>query len=123
MNGEKKQIQDVIDLYSEGCYYGDAEKLIKAFSEDAVMQGFMTGRHSKMTAEAFIAGISGAPSMASQNAAYKSTVEGIEYWGNIAVASIREEGFFGQSFLNHFQLIKTELGWKIVSKLFTTTAE
>ena len=41
--------------------------------------------------------------------------------GRIATAVLRETGYLGMDFVNHFQLLEADGQWHIVAKLFEST--
>lgn len=118
---DMKQIKDVISNYTTGTYEANIEKLKSVFHENAVMNGYLGDEELIARPEAFIQDMASSESMRKQGIAYNAEIEYIRIEGRIATVIVSETGFKGSGTLvNHFHMIKTEKGWKIISKLFTT---
>jgi len=113
----KKVIQDYID----GTYNADIEKLKGVFHEKAVMNGYLGPALIMADPSPFIEDIGSAASMKSNNDPYQAEIESIYIEGNVASVVVSETGFRGEaSLVDFFHLIKTDEGWHIISKLFTS---
>lgn len=118
---EMSAIRAVLQDYMDGTYEADGDKLRGVFHEKAVMNGFLGSDTVLADPSVFIQDMTSAPSMKSNGDAYDAQVESIVIEGGIATAVVSETGFRGAaSLVDCFHLIKTEEGWKISSKLFTT---
>lgn len=118
---EVKEIKKIIKCYKEGTYEGNREKLKSVFHEMAVMNGYLGEEVLMGTPEPFIKDMAENPSMKSGSESYSAEIEYMNIEGRIATVILSESAFRGKEDMsNHFQLIKTKDGWKIISKLFTT---
>lgn len=117
-------IEQVVENYVLGAYESRPDLLREIFTGDAVMSGFFGEDYAAMPASAYINSFEGREPMKDQ------MPEGIEYtadilsaatFGSVAVVTIRENNYAGSvDFITNFQMVMTEDGWKITSKLFTT---
>lgn len=110
-----------VQLYVDGYFTGNAEFLKQAFTEDAVMNGFVEGAFLSSTISEYIQGISQNPSAEERNIPFETAIESVRVCGKTAVVTITETNYAGcYNFWDCFQLILSDEGWKITAKLFTT---
>lgn len=115
---EEAKIRAVIDLYTQGTYEGDADKLRQSFHPNAVMNGYLVGQLMLTTPEPFIAQMENAP-IKDTDADYRPEITDIAIDGQVASVTLKETGFpGGVRFTNYFHLIDDGSGWKIISKAF-----
>ena len=118
---EVKQIKKIIETYVMGTYEADTDKLKSVFHKKAVMNGYLGKDILLGDPQPFIEDMRKNPSMNSQSVKYNAEIEYMNVEGNIATVIVSETSFRGEGAMaNHFQLIKTDGSWKIISKLFTT---
>ena len=115
------EVKRVIQAYMDGTYQADGAKLESVFAPSAVMNGYLGPDLLAGTPAPFIEDMTSHPSMESQGDAYQAEIESIRIEGNVAAVVVSETGFRGDGTLvDFFHLLKTDDGWHIVSKLFTT---
>lgn len=110
-------IRDVVQLCLDGEAKGDVAKLQEAFHQDARMFGSLAGTRYDVP-------IQGLFDMAAEGPAdtgnYQSRILSITHVGDVATATVAEEGYWGTvSFLDFFSLCRIDGTWKIVNKTFT----
>jgi hypothetical protein len=109
-------IRDVVQLCLDGEAKGDVAKLQEAFHQDARMFGSLAGtRYDVPIQELF--------NMAAEGPAdtgnYQSRILSITHVGDVATATVAEEGYWGAvSFLDFLSLCRIDGTWKIVNKTF-----
>ena len=112
--------QAALQLYIDGVARGDAAALESAFHPDARMFGALGGQRVDIPISEMIAMVSAQP--ADVDGTFKAVVRSIEEHGDVASATVDEEGFWGSvSFTDLFSLARIDGDWKIVSKAFTHT--
>ena len=115
---ETVRIAEVIELYTQGTYEGDGDKLRSAFHERAVMQGYLGDELVTESPAQFIEGMERLR-MRDLGAEYRSSIVSVEVEGRVAAVTLAETGYpGGMSFTNYFHLIDDGTGWKIISKTF-----
>ncbi|MAM70275.1 MAG: hypothetical protein CMP91_03915 [Gammaproteobacteria bacterium] len=115
--GQEEKIKQILDLYTEGTYEGDADKLQASFHEKAVMNGYL-GEHLLLaTPEPFIAEVCKQP-MKDSGFAYNPVISALNIDEKVATATLEETYPDGMRFTNFFHLIDDGSGWKIISKAF-----
>jgi len=109
-------VRQVIEQYIEGSK-GNPEILRAAFHPDARMTGHFDGQLMLGTPEPFFDMVKSAVTPESA-AVYKAEIRSIEVIGRAATATLVETGFLGSDFTDFFQLIRDDVGWRIISKTF-----
>jgi len=116
--GEAQQVRAVIEQYVKASETGDAVSLESIFHPNALMVGYMRGKLLDRSPKPFFDLVRNQPSLQSQGADYRAEIVSIEVDGDVATATLHEDGFFGMSFTDRFHLVRTDDRWLIVSKLF-----
>jgi hypothetical protein len=120
MTADRDAIAQVVQLYIDGSADGDAGKLKEAFHDDARMFGHVDGHRFDVPIQQFFEFAASAPMNVAGN--YKANITSIEQVGDAAVATLAEEGCWGQvSFVDFFSLARFDSAWKIVNKTFAHT--
>ena len=115
---ETARITEAIELYTQGTYEGDGEKLRSVFHERAVMNGYIGDELITESPAEFIEGMERLR-MRDLGAGYQPSIVSVEIEGRVAAVTLGETGFpGGMSFTNYFHLIDDGTGWKIISKTF-----
>jgi Putative lumazine-binding len=109
-------IRDVVQLCLDGEAKGDVAKLQEAFHQDARMFGDLAGTRYDVPIQTLF-------DMAAEGPAdtgnYRSRILSITQLGDVATATVAEEGYWGTvSFVDFFSLCRIEGIWKIVNKTF-----
>ncbi len=116
-----KTIKEVIDSYLDGAYKGDTKLLSQAFTEDAILKGFIDGKYLTISIADFIKGFEIEPSMESKNINFSGEIVEINESGNIANVTVKETNYAGAlNFIDYFHLGKIDGEWKIMFKTFNT---
>ena len=106
----------VVQLCLDGEATGDVAKLQEAFHEDARMFGDLAGTRYDVPIQKLF-------DMAAQDPAdtgnYRSRILSVTQLGDVATATVAEEGYWGTvSFVDFLSLCRIEGSWKIVNKTF-----
>ncbi len=113
-------IAHVCQLYIDGGARGDAVKLREAFHPDARMFGNAGGHRLDIPIEHFFDLACKAPIGSGGN--YRARILSVEQTRDAAVATIAEDGCWGQaSFIDFMSLARVEGVWKIVTKTVAHT--
>jgi len=115
---KEEQVRAVLASYVEGCRTGDVALLQQIFHADAAMCGYLAGSPLVGGPQPFFDAVAGNPSPAESGASYDTQISAVQVNGRMATGTLREQGFLGMDFTNHFHLIEIDGSWKIVSKLF-----
>lgn len=112
------EIQQVLDLYFEGVYRGDIEKLGQAFHPKALLFGNVNQSPYIKTLQEYLEIVKNRESPADLGEDFKMEAYGIEVLGNVAVvkASLNMLNYDYRDFLS---LVKSGDRWQIVNKSFT----
>jgi hypothetical protein len=120
MTTDRDAIARVVQLYIDGSATGDAGKLKEAFHEDARMFGHVEGTRYDVPIQQYIELAVSAP--ADVAGTYKANITSIEQVGDAAVATLAEEGCWGEvAFVDYFALARIDGTWRIVNKTFAHT--
>lgn len=114
------EIRQVIELYTQGTYEGNADKLEASFHDKAVMNGYLGGQLLMASPDIFIAEICKSPMKNVENFDYSPVVTEMSIEDQVAIVNLVETYPDGMSFTNFFHLINDGNGWKIISKTFTS---
>ena len=114
----KAEVRAAVERYVDGVRRNDPEAVKRAFSDDAVMWGYLGPDYVTQSAAAFADEVVATAPPA--DPAYSYEIHGIEVFGNIASAVLDEDAYLGADFRNHFGLVRIDGEWRITSKVFTT---
>jgi hypothetical protein len=118
---EREAITAALQLYIDGVSKGDAEKLKEGFDERAWMFGSLGGQRYDVPVGELIAMVTAQP-LDSGDGNFEARIVSIEQVGDVASATIEEDGCWGGiSFTDFFTLSKIDGRWKIVNKTFAHT--
>ena len=118
---EREAIAAALQLYIDGVSKGDAEKLKKGFDERAWMFGELGGQRYDVPVSELIAMVTAQP-LDTGDGNFEARIVSIEQVGDVASATIEEDGAWGAiSFTDFFTLSKIDGQWKIVNKTFAHT--
>jgi Putative lumazine-binding len=119
MADEKVEITRLINLYIDGAGKGDASKLNEAFHSSARWFGTMGGTDYDLDKQAFVDLMVSQPG---DGGNLTATITDIQVDGTAAVATVKEEGFWGiYAFTDYFTLSILEGRWQITNKTFANT--
>lgn len=111
------EIQQVLNLYFEGVYNGNVDKLKQAFHPQALLFGDVNQIPYFKTLHEYLEIVKNRKSPKDQGEEFDMVVHGIEVIGNMAIAKV------GMRILNYeyrdfLSLISTGGTWQIVNKVF-----
>lgn len=119
MSNDLEEVTRLLNLYIDGAGKGNADKLNEAFHASAHWFGTMGGVDYDMDKTGFVGLMVESPGDAGQ---LKAEITDIKIDGTAAVATIKEEGFWGTlSFTDNFTLSVLEGRWQITNKTFAHT--
>jgi len=119
MSKDLEEVTRLINLYIDGAGKGNADKLNEAFHTSARWFGTMGGVDYDMDKEGFVGLIVETPGDAGQ---LKAVIADITIDGTAAVATVKEEGFWGTlSFTDYFTFSILDGRWQITNKTFAHT--
>jgi hypothetical protein len=109
-------ICNVVQMCLDGEATGDVAKLQEAFHQDARMFGDLAGTRYDVPIQKLF-------DMAAEDPAdtgnYRSRILSVTQLGDVATATVAEEGYWGTvSFVDFLSLCRIEGIWKIVNKTF-----
>jgi hypothetical protein len=114
---DDEAISTVLRLYIEGAANGDAGKLRAAFHEHARTYGSLNGTRYDISVPEMISMEEQAPR--NSDGRYSAHIMSIEQAGDVATATIEEDGCWGTvSFTSFLSLVKIDGRWQIVARVF-----
>lgn len=110
-------VRAVVQLCLDGEATGDVGKLEQAFHADAWMFGDLAGTRYDVPIQTLFDMSAESPA---DTGCYRSRILSITCHGDVATATVAEEGYWGTvSFLDLLSLCRIDGTWKIVNKTFT----
>ena len=103
-----------IGLYTAACREGKSDIMKSAFTDNALMYGYLNGEYYHGSIEALYGAVDAfgpAPDT-------KARVDVLNIEGTAAVARVTLENWHGLSFTDFHSLIKEDGNWKILAKVF-----
>ena len=110
-------IQQTIQLYFDGLYHSDVEKINQAFHSSSQVIGFFDGNFSVMTIEQFADFVKATPPPSENGEDYDMKIVSMDITGNEAVVKV-EDLYLGLRFTDYLSLLKIENEWVIVNKVY-----
>lgn len=115
---ETLEIKELIALYFEGTYYGDAEKLKRAFHSDARITGILNNQYYDWSLTDFIDKVTVTPTAKNKDEKFDKKILLIDIENNAAMVKARVVvGDF--IFTDYITLLKINKKWIIRNKSFT----
>lgn len=112
------EIQPVLDLYFEGVYRGDIEKLKQAFHPQALLFGEVNQSPYFKTLQEYLEIVKNRKSPADLGEDLNMEAYGIEVLGKLAIAKARLR-MLNYDYRDLLSLLKSGDRWQIVNKSFT----
>ena len=112
-------VREAVELYVAGVRANDPETVKRAFSDDAVMWGYLGPTYVTQSGRSFADEV--VATAPPEDPQYRYEVHSVEVHGSIASAVLEEQAYLGANFRNQFGLVLIEGVWRITSKVFTTT--
>ncbi len=114
-------VQAVVRSYVDACARGDVLALRALFHPTAILSGYLAGDLVTGSPEPFFDAVGANPAPVDSGLRYDARIDTVHIDGRIATAVLRETGYLGMDFVNHFQLLEVDGQWHIVAKLFEST--
>ena len=116
MREDLYEVTRVIYLCIDGCALGNADKLNEAFHARARWFGTLGDVEYDLDKAAFVALMTDSPSDSGE---LKATITDIKIAGNAAMATVKEEGYWGTAAITEFLTLSILAGeWQITCKTF-----
>jgi len=119
---DHRQILELLQLYLDALYDGDARALKSTFHPNALLFAEVRGEIVQKTLDVYLDGVANRESPASHNDPYGMSILSVDVIGKIASAKVRVK-VTGNNYFNFLSLLKTGREWRIVNKLFTHVEE
>ena len=110
-------IARAVQLYFEGMYHSDVEKLKKAFHPKAVLHGYIEGELIHLPLDGWLERVKGVTAPAESGEAYDMRIVSIDVTGMVAAVKVADL-YIGRRFTDYLSLVKVEDNWVIVDKIF-----
>jgi len=112
---DRKLIEETVQLYFDGLYYGDVEKLKLAFHPAATVAGYFKGTPNLVPLEAFLKRVAERQSPKEAGEAYDMRIASIDTKGQVGFVKV-EDLYVGLRFTDYLALYKVDGKWRIISK-------
>lgn len=115
-------IASTVALYADGLRQGDVHMLMQAFSDDAVVCGYI-GDESFVKPVTFLYRfVLEQTPPARSGEPYTCETTSVQVAGGVAIVIVSETAYLGSDYVTTLHLIELDGVWTIVSKLFQGTA-
>jgi hypothetical protein len=114
-NEDLKLIEETVQLYLDGLYYGDVEKLKLAFHPTASVAGYFKGVPSLVPLDAFLKRVSERKSPKESGEVYDMRIASIDTKGQVGFVKV-EDLYIGLRFTDYLALYKVDGKWRIICK-------
>ncbi|MBR3140458.1 MAG: nuclear transport factor 2 family protein [Methanobrevibacter sp.] len=111
---EREEIIAVVEKYTKGCATGDSKLMSEAFTDNALMYGYLNGEYYNGSINALYEAVDafGADSNA------EVCIDIINVETTIASVQVTLENWHGLNFIDYHSLIKEDGKWRIIAKVF-----
>lgn len=113
-----KEIENLINKYFEGIFYGNTSSLETCFCVNANIYGDINSREYSKNVNDYITTVKNRKSPNDLGEIFKMSIIGIDVLGKIAMAKLYVP-MLGFNYYDYLSLFKINGEWKIVNKLFT----
>ena len=117
MQMDWSDIDEVVQLYFDGLYDSDVEKLRKAFHPKAQVIGHFKGQFSVMSLDDFLGFVANTPPPSKSGESYEMSIILVDQTGIEAFVKV-EDLYLGLHFTDYLTLMKIDGAWKIINKAF-----
>ena len=107
-------VLETVGKYTEACNAGKSDIMKPAFTDNALMYGYLNGEYYHGSIEALY----GAVDAFGPSPEALARVDVLNIEGTAAVARVTLENWHGLSFTDFHSLIKEDGQWKILAKVF-----
>jgi len=116
-SSDLESISETIQLYFDGMYHSDAEKLKKAFHPSASLYGYLEGELAIIPLDNWLAHVRGVPAPFENGEEYDMRIVSTDVTGAVAAVKVADL-YLGRRFTDYLSLVKTGDNWLIVNKTF-----
>ncbi len=116
-NMDIQNIRQTVQLYFDGMYYSDGDKLKKAFHPSAVLMGYFSGNLIHLPIEKWVEMVADTPSPAKNGEEYNMRLVSLDLNDPAAMVKVKD-WYMGLWFTDYLSLLKIENKWLIVNKIF-----
>lgn len=118
MKNEITAIQNLIDNYFEGIYYGKIDKLESVFHEKSLLFGDIKGQPYLKSVAEYLKSVGNRESPHQKGEKFEMKTISIEKRNHIAFLKLQVP-MLGYNYYDYISLIKNDDQWQIGNKLFT----
>jgi hypothetical protein len=112
-----QRIRQTVQLYFEGMYHSDVNKLGKAFHPSAVLMGYYSGNLAHIPLEKWLEMVAVRPAPAKNGEEYNMRLVSLDLTENVAAVKVKDL-YLGLWFTDYLSLLKIDDEWVIVNKIF-----
>ncbi|WP_299435043.1 nuclear transport factor 2 family protein [uncultured Maribacter sp.] len=113
-----KEIENLINNYFEGIFYGNTSSLEACFSLNVNIWGDINSNEYFKSVGEYIKTVKNRKSPNDLNETFKMSIVGVDILGKIAMVKLHVP-MLGYNYYDYLSLFKIKDEWKIVNKLFT----
>ncbi len=117
-----KEIENVINIYFDGIFYGNISNLKTCFSANANIYGDINSNEYFENINDYIQTVKNRKSPNDLGETLKMSIIGIDILGKIAMVKLHVP-MLGFNYYDYLSLFKINNEWKIVNKLFINVVE
>ena len=114
---ELELIAQTAQLYFDGMYHSDTEKLKKAFHPNAFLYGYLEGKFTTIPLDGWLEHVRGVPAPSKSGEEYDMKIVSIDATGAVAVVKVADL-YLGRRFTDYLTMVKINDNWVIVNKAF-----
>lgn len=114
---EMEAIAQTIQLYFDGMYYSDAEKLNQAFHPESFLTGHVEGNTARISFEDWKGMVAKTPPPAENGEEYDMRIVSIDVTGLTASVKVADL-YRATRYTDYLSLVKLDDTWQIVNKIF-----
>jgi hypothetical protein len=112
-----KHIRETVQLYFDGMYFSDGDKLKKAFHPSAVLTGHFNGGLIQLPIEKWIEMVAATPPPAKNDEVYSMRLVSLDLDEPAAMVKVKDL-YMGLWFTDYLSLLKIDNKWLIINKIF-----
>lgn len=117
-----KEIENLINTYFDGIFYGNISSLKTCFSVNANIYGDINSTEYSTNVKEYIEVVKNRKSPNDLGETLKMSIVGIDILGKIAMVKLHVP-MFDYNYYDYLSLFKINNEWKIVNKLFINVVE
>ncbi len=110
-------IENAVQLYFDGLYHSDVERLRKAFHPSAQVIGHYQGQFAVMSLDDFLGIVGGTPAPSASGEAYDMRIVMMDQVAEEAFVKV-EDLYLGLRFTDYLTLMKVDGTWRIINKAY-----